>query len=75
MSRIRPLCTVLVRSLLLAAPACTHGNANTAPSASSDIIYRNEITKTSALNAYDAVRLLRPRFLTGRGPSTLLRVR
>ena len=75
MTRIRSLRTVLASALFLAATACTHGNASSAPSASSDIIYRNEISKTSALNAYDAVRLLRPRFLAGRGPSTLLRVR
>jgi hypothetical protein len=39
------------------------------------VIYRGEISKSSALNAYDAVRLLRPAFLAGRGPTSLLRVR
>ncbi|HNV73091.1 MAG: hypothetical protein IPF87_17880 [Gemmatimonadetes bacterium] len=41
----------------------------------SDVIYGSEIAKSSALNAYDAVRLLRPAFLAGRGPTTLLRPR
>ena len=72
----RSFCTVLASVLLVAQPACTHAkDTDGAPSPRSDIIYRNEISKTSALNAYDAVRLLRPAFLAGRGPSTLLRVR
>ncbi|MEP7381994.1 MAG: hypothetical protein ABI910_09930 [Gemmatimonadota bacterium] len=76
MSRSRSTRALLVSAVLLLSAACSHPNGtSTAVSPRSDIIYRNEIAKTNALNAYDAVRLLRPAFLTGRGPSTLLRVR
>lgn len=76
MTLSRSISTIVAGLLLVVQPACSHANpSERAPSARSDIIYRNEISKTSALNAYDAVRLLRPAFLTGRGPSTLLRVR
>ncbi len=72
----RSLRSLFAGLLIAALSACSHaGSGSSAPSPRSDIIYRNEISKTSALNAYDAVQLLRPAFLTGRGPSTLLRVR
>ena len=41
----------------------------------SDVIDRSEISKSSAQNAYDAVRALRPAFLVSRGPTSLLRSR
>lgn len=41
----------------------------------SDVIDRSEIAKSSAQNAYDAVRALRPAFLVSRGPTSLLRSR
>lgn len=73
----------MMRRLLLgvalastATGACASGGGRSASEGrQSDVIYRAEISKSSALNAYDAVRLLRPAFLTGRGPTTLLRVR
>ncbi|MCC6769860.1 MAG: hypothetical protein IT360_01505 [Gemmatimonadaceae bacterium] len=61
-------------TVLVAGMACAGGGGRSgAGGIRSDVIYRNEIGKTSAVNAYDAVRRLRPAFLTGRGPSTLLR--
>lgn len=55
--------------------ACASGGANRGVTAGgrTDVLYRNEIAKSTAQNAYDAVRLLRPSFLSGRGPTTLLR--
>ena len=43
------------------------------PGGRSDVLYRDEIGKTSAQTAYDAVRMLRPSFLNTRGPTSLLR--
>ncbi len=68
----------LVLGASLTSSACASGAAGkggTRSGARSDIIYRNEIAKSTALNAYDAVRLLRPSFLSGRGPSTLIQPR
>lgn len=68
---------LLLAALLLTTPGCagTRNNRSAAESPRSDVIDAAEISKTSALNAYDAVRLLRPAFFTGRGPSTLLQPR
>ena len=41
----------------------------------SDVIDRSQLAKSSAQNAYDAVRTLRPVFLASRGPTSLLRSR
>ena len=40
---------------------------------SSDIITRAELSKTSALNAYEAVQRLRPQFFKDRGRTSILR--
>lgn len=60
-----------------AVAACASGSASRGVTAGgrTDVLYRNEIAKSTAQNAYDAVRLLRPSFLSGRGPTTLLRPR
>lgn len=60
-----------------ATAACASGGARRGVVAGgrTDVIHRNEIAKSTAQNAYDAVRLLRPSFLSGRGPTTLLRPR
>lgn len=74
--RIVRSCIAIISCAFLGA-ACASGGANRSagPGGRSDIIYRSEIAKSSAQNAYDAVRLLRPAFLAGRGPTTLLQPR
>lgn len=68
---------VTMLATLFVGAACASGGANRTAGGGGrgDIIYRSEIAKSSAQNAYDAVRLLRPSFLAGRGPTTLLQPR
>jgi hypothetical protein len=42
-------------------------------SSSSDVLRREEIAKSSAMNAHEAIRLLRPLFLRSRGRTSILR--
>lgn len=71
----RLLVGVALASVATGACASGGGGRSAAEGRQSDVIYRSEIAKSSALNAYDAVRLLRPAFLAGRGPTSLLRTR
>lgn len=67
-------CSGFVVAIVLASSmfaACTP-KTGIAPSASaSDAITRVEITKSQALNAYDAIRMLRPSMLRERGKVTM----
>jgi len=73
----RKIASIAAMTALAAVAACASGGAKRGGVAEkrTDIIYRNEIAKSTAQNAYDAVRLLRPAFLSGRGPTTLLQPR
>ncbi len=58
--------------LLVVSGACARGvGGPVVPS--SDVISRAEISKTSALNAYEAVQRLRPQFFKDRGGTSILR--
>ncbi|MCC6927695.1 MAG: hypothetical protein IT359_01780 [Gemmatimonadaceae bacterium] len=71
----RQLLTGIVFLAAVTGGCASGGGRSAAEGRQSDVIFRSEIAKTSALNAYEAVRLLRPAFLAGRGPTTLLRTR
>lgn len=63
-----------VAALLLAflmSVACTPRTGIAPSSSASDAITRVEITKSQALNAYDAIRILRPNMLRERGKVTI----
>ena len=57
---------------LVLASACVR-NSGDPVLQSSDIITRAELSKTSALNAYEAVQRLRPQFFKDRGRTSILR--
>jgi hypothetical protein len=71
----RPLASRLALPALLAllagAAACTHA-APSGGSASSQIIFADEIERSRAVTAYDAVSKLRHNFLSDRGRTSLL---
>ncbi len=56
----------------VAGVACS-GNAGRRAVQSSDIITRAELSRTAALNAYEAVQRLRPQFFKDRGRTSILR--
>lgn len=60
---------VFVASLLSA--ACSHKIGMAPPSSVDTAITRVEITRSQAINAYDAIRILRPSMLKERGAVTL----
>lgn len=75
-TRARQLLSGVVLAVAVTGACASGGGGRSAAEGrQSDVIFRPEIAKTSALNAYEAVRLLRPAFLAGRGPTSLLRVR
>jgi len=55
----------------LTSSACTPRTGIAPSSSASDAITRVEITKSQALNAYDAIRILRPNMLRERGKVTI----
>jgi hypothetical protein len=68
--------TVLAASFTLLAVACASSPSGGAASqrstrASRDVIGREELSQSTASNALDAIRQLRPQFLQGRGAVTL----
>jgi TonB-dependent Receptor Plug Domain len=70
----RPFATRFVLPALLAlmgAAACTHA-ASTADSTSSQVILADEIARSRAANAYEAVAKLRHTFLSNRGRTSVL---
>ena len=56
---------------LVLSVACTRPS-NLPVVQSSDVITRDELSRTTALNAYEAVERLRPQFLKDRGRTSLL---
>ena len=58
-------------ALLAGLVACSTGSAGARPSYDRDVITAEEIRPTSARTAWDAVKLLRPQFLQGRGVSSV----
>ena len=67
----RRLAIPAIAILLAGAGACTHA-ANNAPSTSTDIILADEIARSRAVSAYDAVAKLRHNFLSDRGPTSIV---
>ena len=57
--------------LLVGAGACTHATSGQ-DSTSSQVIYADEIERSRAVNAYEAVAKLRHNFLSDRGPTSIL---
>ena len=58
-----------ILALALALAACgPHATGHTAPAHQRDIITADEIAVFDATTAYDAVKRLRPQFLSARGP-------
>jgi hypothetical protein len=51
--------------------ACTQRSGVAPPASASDAITRVEISRSQAINAYDAVRLIRPNMLRERGKATI----
>ena len=64
-----PLAALLI-SLALA--ACVPPSQSRAPIPDPQLIVENDIVQSRAMDAYDAVRLLRPSFLTFRGQTSVL---
>lgn len=64
-----PLTALVVASTVA---ACSHG-APQGVAPNSDIIRRDELSKSSALNAYEAVQRLRPQFFRSRGRTSIIR--
>lgn len=70
-SRRRRLVLPALLALLPGAVACTHA-ANRPDSFSSQVILADEIARSRAATAYDAVAKLRHNFLSDRGPTSIL---
>ena len=56
---------------MLAALGCATPRSGAKPSGQRDLLQLEEIGRTSAVNAYDAVRQLRPEWLRRRGRSSI----
>jgi hypothetical protein len=71
--RGRGMKKVIVILVLIAGviAGCSGARDGSQVNSSREILTANEIAKTSALNAYDAVRMRRPAFLTPRAPRSL----
>ncbi|CAN5689237.1 hypothetical protein BH23GEM11_BH23GEM11_14470 [soil metagenome] len=67
MRNVTPLLLLLVA---LGTAGCASGGAG-GSSGSPDLITREQITESSAQNAYDLVQQLRPRWLRGRGTGSI----
>jgi hypothetical protein len=65
---------VVIGSALVAGACASKGGSGAAPSRSrqSDLITREEITRAQWTTAYDMVLALRPRWLSTRGPDTIM---
>jgi len=67
--------TMMLLSFTLVLGACASSSAGTRASTGArgarDVITEEELASTSATNALDAVRQLRPQMLQSRGPTTL----
>lgn len=63
---------LVVTAAWLAGVGCARAASGDRASGSTDVISRAEIDRTTALNAYDAVRYLRPLFLRSRGRASIL---
>jgi hypothetical protein len=78
MARLSALCTLAVAVTATAITGCAAGTLETsaargaAPATSRTVLTAAEIRHTRFTNAYDAVRYLRPVFLSSRGPTSLL---
>jgi hypothetical protein len=57
--------------LLIFGAACTAGAGTPPPSRASEVIRAEEIQASSASNAYDLIRQLRPNWLRSRGPGSI----
>jgi len=68
--RSRDLVTLSCGALLVLS-ACGRGTGARPSGSSSDLISRIELSRSTASNAYDAVRQLRPSMLGGRGRTTV----
>lgn len=53
--------------------ACGSSREGSKATLSKEVLTAEEIATTSAITAYDAVRLRRPAFLTSRGPKSIVR--
>lgn len=62
----------LIGTVLVLSMGCARG-VGAPMSASSDVILRDELSRSNALNAYEAVQRLRPQFFKDRGKTSLLR--
>jgi len=70
-TRIHFLAAMAGLSLLLASAACASGTQGRSPSRSSNVIGQEEITASSAGNAFDLIQQVRPSWLRGRGSTSL----
>lgn len=69
-ARARWYAPILV--LAMVAPlGCATSRSGAKPSSNRDLLLSGEIERTSAVNAYDAVRQLRPEWLRRRGRSSI----
>jgi hypothetical protein len=66
-----PLVLPALLALLIGAAACTHA-AGSPDSGSSQVIFADEIERSRAVTAYDAVSKLRHNFLSDRGRTSVL---
>ena len=66
----RALANALVVAASQGATACAAGGTASTPSNSPNVIEAEEIVSSSASNAYDLIRQVRPNWLRGRGAST-----
>lgn len=62
---IRPVLTVFAAVAVACAPPSNPGNTR-----DSNVITREELSASKSLNAYDAIKNLRPNFLRARGTNT-----
>lgn len=67
----RQLAAAFTLAATLLAGACTPGGQSTSSSRNSDVIHTYEVEESTATNAYDMVRQLRPNWLRGRGSPNL----
>ncbi len=68
----RPSYRVLLITGALALAACAGNQPAAPPGPSGKIVTGNELTKTAASNAYEALYIVRPFFLRTRGRTSLL---
>lgn len=64
---------VIVLTLAAIFIACGSSHEGSKATLSKEVLTAEEIATTSAITAFDAVRLRRPAFLTSRGPKSIVR--